>query len=52
VFADRSLAWLSSENIYQLTEADADTARHWTEVRDAYGKVREALKEPKVIATL
>ena len=35
------LAWLSSERLYQqLTETDADTAKHWPEVGDPYGRVR------------
>ena len=41
MLADRSLAWLSSERLYQqLTETDADTANHWTEISDHYGRVR------------
>ena len=41
MLADRSLAWLSSERLYQqLTETDADTANHWTEVGASYGRVR------------
>ena len=41
MLTDRSLAWLSSERLYQqLTETDADTAKHWPEVGDPYGRVR------------
>jgi hypothetical protein len=41
VCADRSLAWLSSESLYQqLIEIDADTfSNHWVEVKDQYRKV-------------
>jgi hypothetical protein len=39
--ADRSLARLSSERLYQqLTETDVATANHWTEVGDLYGRAR------------
>jgi hypothetical protein len=39
VLSGRSLAWLSSERLYQqLTETDANTAKHWMEVRDLYGR--------------
>ena len=41
MLTDRSLAWLSSERVcQQLTETDADTANHWTEVMDHYGRIR------------
>ena len=42
MLADRSLAWLSSERLYQqLTETDVDTqANHWTEAGDSCGRVR------------
>ena len=41
LLVDRSLTWLSSKEEYQqLSETDADTAKHWTEVRDSYGRVR------------
>ena len=51
MLAVRSLAWLSSERLYQqLTEADADTARPWMGVRNPYGKVR-GLKELNGIGT-
>jgi hypothetical protein len=38
---DRSLAWLSSERLYQHpTETQILTANHWTEEGDTYGRVR------------
>ena len=44
MLADRSLARLSSKRFYQqLTETHADTASHWTEVGDPYGRVRRRI---------
>ena len=41
MLADLSLAWVSLERLYQhLTEIDADTAKHWIEVRDPYERIR------------
>jgi hypothetical protein len=49
VLADKSLALLSSERLYQqLTETDADTYRnHWTEIRNPYGRVRGRIEGAK-----
>jgi len=48
VLADRSLAWLSSEWLYQqLTDTDEDTANHWTEVRKPYGRIRGRIEGAK-----
>lgn len=45
ILADRSLLWLSSERLYQkLTETEADTANHGTEVRNAYGRARARIE--------
>jgi hypothetical protein len=43
VLADRSLAWLSSERLYQqlIEQMQILTAKHWTEDRDPYGSVRK-----------
>ena len=46
MLADRNLAWLSSERLYQqLTDTDADIANHWIEVRDSYGRIRGRIEE-------
>jgi hypothetical protein len=46
VLADGSLAWLSSEMLYQqLSERDADTTvNHWTEVGTPMEELQEGLK--------
>ena len=43
MLADRSLAWLSSERLYQQqTETDIDThSQPLTEIGNPYGRVRE-----------
>jgi hypothetical protein len=52
VIADRNLAWLSTESLYQqLTETDADIDNHWTEVRDPCGRFRGRIEELKGMAT-
>ena len=41
VLVDRSLAWLSSEMLYQqLRQMQTLTDNHWTQVRNPYGRVR------------
>ena len=49
MLADGSLAWLSSEMLYQqLSERDADTTvNHWTEVGTPMEELREGLRELK-----
>jgi hypothetical protein len=49
----RSLAWLSSERLYQyLTETDQKfTVKHWAEVGDLYEELGEGLKELKGMET-
>ena len=46
MLADRSLAWLSSERLYQqLTEQmQILTANHCTEIEEPYGRVRGRLE--------
>ena len=42
---ERSLAWLSSERLYQqVPETDADTGMHRTEVRDHYGRLSRRIE--------
>jgi hypothetical protein len=41
VFADRNLACLSSEKLYQqLTEMQIYIAKHWSDVENPHGRVR------------
>ena len=41
MLADKSLAWLSSERLYQhLRQMQILTANKWTPVREPYGRVR------------
>jgi hypothetical protein len=52
LLAERSLAWLYSERLYQqLNKTDADTAKHWTEVRTPMEELEEGLKELKGMET-
>ena len=37
---DRNLAYLSSERLYQQNQIQTLTVKHWTEVRDLYGRVK------------
>ena len=40
-----SLAWVSSERLYQqLTETDADTAKHWPKAREPHGKIKRRIE--------
>jgi hypothetical protein len=48
VLADRSLAWLFSERLYQqLIETNVDTVNHWIEVRDSYERIKGRTKRAK-----
>ena len=47
MLADRSLAWLSSERLYQQIL----TVNNWTEVRDPMEELGEGSKELKGMAT-
>jgi hypothetical protein len=43
---------MASERLnQQLTETDADTANHWTEVSDPYGRIRGKTEGTKGMAS-
>jgi hypothetical protein len=49
MLTDISSAWLSSERLYQqLTEKDADTANHWTEIGDLYRRIMRQIERSEV----
>jgi hypothetical protein len=53
VLVDRSLAWLTSERIYQhLRQTQILTANHWTEIGNPYGRVRGRTETAEGIETL